>query len=87
MLNQLEKVLNNLTRNSFTILLIGLLLAIVLAGFLYWQYLYLPLTLQLEEISINKPDAKTLKEIIETLEDKEIYYLENLNKEYQDPFF
>lgn len=61
---------------------------IFITGFLYWEYLYLPLNQDLEPPVVVGPEIEkeNLEKIIKNLETREKNYYQSLNQEYLDPF-
>lgn len=72
-------------RGSF-IIIIGLIITILIIGYIYWRYFYLPINQSPEVIIKNGIKKQELEEIIKNIEKNKETHLQNLLKKYKDPF-
>lgn len=81
-----KKIIDFLVKRSIFLMIMGFLLVVTLFEFTYWKYFYLPKHSFEEPVIESKIEMEKLKKLIEDITKKEEYYLQNINKEYKDPF-
>ena len=86
---KIEKFLSSVIKKSSLIIFVILILLLFVIGFLYWEYLYIPLSsepeIETEEIG-KKINESTLNKLIRNINRREERYHKSLKKKYSNPF-
>lgn len=86
---KIEKILSFVIKKSSLVIFLISILLLFIIGFLYWRYLYTPLSIEPEtetKVIENKINRDNLNTLIKKINRKEERYRKSLKRKYSNPF-